>query len=158
MVEGTTYALPECWPLDAQADKGAPCLVSVTSERSSRSAQTSGDAIGASAVLTTDQITCGVTVKSKVGITLGKLWETITITWYEYTWKEVGASRGTWVMNSSYTWTGLSGPIPSSGEFAYSSNRNVRVSGTFNFLGAPYHSYTVYLTVFGYQNWTCSVT
>jgi hypothetical protein len=158
MVEGTTYALPECWPLDAQEDKGAPCLVSVTSQQSSRSAQMSGDAIGVSATLTTDLCTCGVNVKNVGGTVVAKLWEDITITWYEYTWKEVGASRGTWVKNGLYSWHDLWGPTPSSGTFTYVSNRSVNVGGEINYLGSPWADYTVSLAVYGNQHWHCSIS
>jgi hypothetical protein len=158
MVEGTTYALPQCWPLNTQSDKDAPCLVSITSMHTSRSAKVSEDGYDGAAPLTTDLCTCGVNVKNAGGTAVAKLWEDITITWLQYTWQEVGASRGTWVKNWMYSWSSLWGPTPGSGTFTYASGQSVRVGGTINYLGTPWGTYTVYLTVFGNQNWHCSIS
>lgn len=156
MVEGFTYVMPECWPLSAKGNSGVGCLVSVTSEVVGRNVESTTSGNGSAAPATTDQITCGVNVKNSLGTIVAKLWEVITITWYDYTWSEVGASRGTWVLNSSYSWTNVWGPTPSSGTFTYFSMQTVRVGGTVKYLGATWHDYTVTLRVIGNQNWSCS--
>jgi len=104
-------------------------------------------------------ITCGVVVKNACRVIVAKLWETVTVTW-DLGYTINSAYRYTWVKNSAYGWTDLTGPVPNSGSHGRIFLTDVKTSGSATYLGGRWRSYTIYLTISGYVNdphWHCSM-
>lgn len=104
---------------------------------------------------------CGVNVKNAFGTIVAKLWENVTVTWQTSGYSINGATRSTWVTNSTYGWTNLSGPVPSSGYYGGSYNMVLVITrGTVTYFGGPWKSYQVRLTLWGNEsnpNWSCTI-
>jgi hypothetical protein len=116
------------------------------------------DTLAPSSAATTQTVRCGVNVYDSLNNLVAKLWEDVNISWYQYDWIENWASRGTWAVDFRYGWTSLTGPSPSSGDFYYTKNQQVRTSGTVTYFGVGWHNFTVTLQVNGNQQWGCHAT
>lgn len=107
-------------------------------------------------------ITCGVNVYNAFTL-VARMSETVTVTWTNHSPRGYtinNAYRSTWVTNSAYGWTNLSGPSPLSGSYGYLTITIVNLNGTVTYLGSPWHSYNVRTSLSGDESspwWTCSL-
>lgn len=104
--------------------------------------------------------TCGVNVKNAFGTIVAKLWENVTVTWQTSGYTINNATRSTWVKNSTYGWTNLSGPAPNSEYYGYFFLTHVITTGTVTYFGGPWNSYEVRLSLMGSESdphWSCSI-
>lgn len=103
---------------------------------------------------------CGVSVKNAFGTIVAKLWENVPVTWKTDGFTINGATRSTWVTNSAYWWTNLSGPDPYRGDFGQFTLVHVITWGTITYLNSPWNTYEVRLTLWGNEsnpNWSCRI-
>lgn len=136
----------ECNP-DKVKDPKAPCSDEMFSEVS---------------LTESTQVTyvCGVNVKNVFGTIMAKLWENVPVTWKTDGCTINGATRSTWVTNSTYRWTNLSGTDPYRGDFGFFTLVHVITRGTITYLNSPWNTYEVRLTLSGNESnhsWSCRI-
>ncbi len=129
---------------DKVRDPNAPCYAAVFSD------SVMAD-YGVYSVQST--YTCGVEVKNALNVVVARLWENVSVTWLTNGYTINGATKNTWVANSLYGWTNLSGPAPSSGTYTGSYNmRSVITRGSVTYFGGIWHTFEVRLTLNGNQS------
>ena len=155
--EGITYlqsqlSIAESKDCNTDTDKKTPCRVEVFSSSTSVEKTLTG---------TTQTLTCGVNIYTKVGLLVAKLSESVTVNWGPSGHPFSGATRSTWAA-SSYGWTALTGPnyVPPASN--YTGTTTIDSYGIVTWLGgAPYGAHHVYMHVSGTQstaNWDCNGT
>ncbi len=124
-------------------DPNAPCYAVAFSN---------SNVIGYGTYSVQDTYTCGVEVRNAFTV-VARLWENVSVTWITNGYTINGASRHTWVANSLYGWTNLSGPSPSSGTYTGSYNmRSVITRGSVTYFGGIWDTFEVRLTLNGNQS------
>jgi|GEM_PF-1666692 len=143
--QGKSSAGPRC----PNQDPSAPCYAEIYTK--SGSLETTSPETAASS----QNLQCGVNVYDSLNNLVAQLWETVNATWWSSYWDLNWDSRGTWVVDFRYGWTGLWGPTPTSGRYTYASYKIVNTGGDLRYFGVVWKSYRVNIKVMGYQNWSC---